>query len=171
MRSTSSPRGFTLIEILVTLSLSALLLAVAVPSFVPMINRQRLIMATNDLNLAFTLARSEAIRRGVRVAVAPTVAKQWTEGWRVFVDSNNNGVFDEGEQLIQEFAAPDAGISIRPKGSHLDEVVSYNDIGFPRQPGNDGLALGHFIVRYGNTDAQTICFSTARTRVVRAVGC
>lgn len=170
MRSSSS-RGFTLTEILVTLTLVAVLTAAAIPSFTPMLNRQRLIMATNDLNLAFTLARSEAIRRGVRVAVAPMVAQQWAEGWQVFVDTNNNGTFDEGEQLIQQFGPPHAGVTIAPKGSHLDEVVSYTDMGFARQPGGDGLALGHFIVKYNDAEPHTICFSTGRTRVVRTTGC
>lgn len=166
-----SSRGFTLTEILVTLTLVAVLTAAAIPSFTPMLNRQRLIMATNDLNLAFTLARSEAIRRNVRVAVAPVVAHKWTTGWQVFVDANNNGIFDEGEQLIQQFGPPHQGVTIAPKGSHLDEAVSYTDMGFARQPGGDGLALGHFTVNYSGADPHTICFSTGRTRVVRAASC
>ncbi len=167
----AASRGFTLLEMLVTLSIVGMLAAVTVPSFGAMINRQRLVMATNDLNLAFTLARSEALKRGDRVAVAPLVPGQWTAGWRVFVDADDDGVFDTDEQVLQVFSATDAGISIDAVGPGLDEVVSYNNVGFSRKPGNDGLVLGRLVVKYDDADPRTICFSSGRTRLVYADTC
>lgn len=170
-------RGFTLIEMLITLSLVGILAAISIPSFAGLINRQRLASTTEDLHLAFSLARSEAIRRGGRVAVVPVSAKKWASGWLVFVDDNDDGKRATGgtgepsEEVLMTFPAPDQAISIEADGSKLDEAVSFNDVGFARQPGSDGLALGRFVVRHTDGAVRTLCFSTARIRVVHADRC
>lgn len=166
-------RGFTLVEALITIAISAILLAAAVPMYTDLVVRQRVDAAVNDLSFAVSLTRSEAIKRSSRVAIAPIDAVNWTSGWRVFVDSNDNGLFDPDEQLLREFAAPAEKISIDAKGSGLDKVISYNELGFARQPGGDGLALGHFVVTYDTDKAhpRTLCFSTARVRLVHADKC
>lgn len=93
--------GFTLIELLVTLSVLVILLAVAAPGLQPLARNNRITALTNDLVSTLNLARSEAIKRGVRVTVcksanpdasAPvcSAGANWRDGWLVFVD--NSGV-------------------------------------------------------------------------------
>jgi type IV fimbrial biogenesis protein FimT len=60
-------RGFTLIELMITIFIGALLLAIAVPSFQSTIASNRLATQTNDLVGALNYARSEAITRNTRV--------------------------------------------------------------------------------------------------------
>jgi len=77
--------GFTLIELMVTIAIAAILLSMAIPSFTNAIAGNRLTTAANELVTALNLARSEAVKRGHPVVVRKTGA-QWENGWRVFVD-------------------------------------------------------------------------------------
>ena len=61
--------GLTLIELLVTIAILAILLAIAVPNFIKFLQNSRLVGQTKDLVTALNYARSEAIKRGVRVSV------------------------------------------------------------------------------------------------------
>lgn len=80
--------GFTLIELMVTISVLAVLLGVGVPSFQATIQGNRITTTANDLVAALQLARSEAVRRGVNVTVCSsnnqsTCSGAWTNGWVV----------------------------------------------------------------------------------------
>jgi len=81
--------GFSLIELMVVVSIVAILAALATPSFVDLLRRNRLSAAVSALQVSLSLARSEAVKRGAdaRVTVAAnTAAGVWTNGWTVFVD-------------------------------------------------------------------------------------
>jgi len=74
--------GFTLVELLIVMSVLAVLLAAGVPQFGEFMRNQRLKSASFDLFSSLVLARSEAITRNTRVTVAPT-GGAWTNGWTV----------------------------------------------------------------------------------------
>src|SRR4030067_1077024 len=101
--------GFTLIELMVTLAVGAILLSVAVPSFSTMIMNNRLITQTNDFVTALNIARSEAIKRSGRVTMCKSndntacdiSATGWVQGWIIFVDSDNDAQADAGEELVR----------------------------------------------------------------------
>lgn len=87
--------GFTLLELMVTLTVMAIMLGIGVPSFQDMMRRNRLATQTNALISALALARSEAVKRGVRVTVCPANVNQdacsdsgdWAEnGMIIFTD-------------------------------------------------------------------------------------
>lgn len=78
--------GYTLLEILVTIAVVAIVASLAVPSFQNMIATQRVRSAANDLVAALNFARSEAVKRNRVVTVTPGAA--WTAGWTItYVDS------------------------------------------------------------------------------------
>lgn len=77
--------GFTLVEMLITISISAILLAVALPSFKNTINSSNMVSNTNGMIGAFNYARIEAIKRGESVNVAQFVDGDWTKGIEVKV--------------------------------------------------------------------------------------
>jgi len=93
------PAGFTLLELLISISLLAILLVTAVPSFRSAIQNNRLTTQTNDLVTALQLARTEALKRATAVSVCasdtttatPTCGSDWTDGWMVVVDANAPG--------------------------------------------------------------------------------
>jgi len=79
--------GFTLVEMLITLSVIGVLLAIAVPSFRQMMLSHGIRTASFDLFSSLEYARSEAIKRNALVSVKPD--STWSTGWKV-VDSSNN---------------------------------------------------------------------------------
>ena len=92
MRHLSS--GFTAIEMMVTVGIMAILLAIAAPSYNTTISSTRMSGEINSLQGALNLARSEAVKRGLRVDVCPqngaicgTGVTDWSSGWYVVVDN------------------------------------------------------------------------------------
>lgn len=104
--------GFTLVELMITLAIAAILLTQAVPSFNSMVRSNRAATQANMLSGALNLARSESVKRGVRMTVCSRTnpatspetcagATNWAGGWLVFVDTAGvAGNFDGADQLI-----------------------------------------------------------------------
>ena len=83
--ATNTPRftrGFTLIELVITILIVAVLMTIAIPSFNNTIRQNRFTTQINELVTALNFARSEAIKRGKSVTVTPN-AGGWTSGWVV----------------------------------------------------------------------------------------
>jgi type IV fimbrial biogenesis protein FimT len=80
--SRSAVRGFTLVELLVTISIAAIMLTLAVPSFSTLILNQQVRVSAGDLQTSLFFARSEAIKRAADVAVVPA-GGDWKNGWSV----------------------------------------------------------------------------------------
>lgn len=127
-------RGFTLIELMVTLSVAAILLTVGVPGMRDLIANNRLTATTNLFVSSLNIARSEAIKQGRNATVCVSdLATQnacngtnWQKGWIVWVDSNQNGNFDYPDELIRtvqplsdsvQIAATENSFSIDSQGN------------------------------------------------------
>jgi type IV fimbrial biogenesis protein FimT len=96
-------RGFTLIELMVVVSIAAIALAVALPSFNEAITRNRLAGQTNELIAAISLARTVSIQlnTGGGFCAANTTVDDcggsWDNGWISWSDVNRNGTLNDGE--------------------------------------------------------------------------
>jgi type IV fimbrial biogenesis protein FimT len=98
-------KGYTLLELMVTVTIVGILMGVAVPSFTSVIDSNRLTTYANDLVTALNFARSEAIKRGQQVTVRRkgVTSAQWELGWDVFVDRDKSNAFnDDGDAALCE---------------------------------------------------------------------
>ncbi len=85
----SNYKGFTLVELIVTLAIAAILMAVAAPNFSNMLQDNRITAHANQFIAALTYARSEAVKRSAAIDVVATNATgsdEWGGGWRVTVN-------------------------------------------------------------------------------------
>jgi type IV fimbrial biogenesis protein FimT len=110
--------GFTLIELIVTLAVAAVILTIAVPSFSAVLQGNRVTTSTNDLVGALNLARSEAVMRASRVSICPSsngtscTQTNWRQGWIVFIDGGTPGVVDGSDTVLQVSRGLDSGVTL-----------------------------------------------------------
>ena len=94
--------GFTLIELMVTIALAAIILTQAVPSFNSLVQNNRLISQKNEFISTLNLARNEALKRATRVTVCASTDQatcdttDWEQGWIVFSDRDGDSELDAG---------------------------------------------------------------------------
>ena len=75
--------GFTLSELMVTITVLIILAFIAVPNYNSFVANQRIKTASFDVMSAMVLARSEALKRNTNVTVTPTTGSDWASGWSV----------------------------------------------------------------------------------------
>jgi type IV fimbrial biogenesis protein FimT len=156
--------GFTAVELLVVISIVAILATLAAPSFDATIKRWRVRDAREAMTAALYLARSEAIKRGGNVILVqtpadanctPTPSSSWGCGWSVYFDANDNGSMDAGEQ-IQSYPAP-KGLTVETGGAaqRLFDRWGIAD-------GGGSLAAAIYPVNEGSSPAaSTLCMSSS----------
>lgn len=164
--------GATLLETMLATSIAGILTTAAAPALTDTMTQHRLRAGSSELFATFNLARSEAIRRGRSVAVLPADALDWSVGWKVFEDANDNGRLDPNEQIIVERSPTAAGISIRPYfgATYSGRVLSYTGEGRLHRPGGEGLIIGRLVLSQ-NGAARSLCFASLGVRTVPAATC
>jgi type IV fimbrial biogenesis protein FimT len=107
--------GFTLIELMFTVLVLAVLLAVGIPNFRDFLRNSRMAAQANDLLSALNLTRSEAVKRRapVTLCVGTTncAAGDFEDGWLVFVDTDQDGAVDVGEDVLRRHDPMPEGIA------------------------------------------------------------
>lgn len=96
LESGSAKDGFTLVELMVTIAVAGVLLALAVPGFQRYVLDAKRSEVVNELVNSFQLARSEAIRRGQEVGICASSngtacssnSTDWSQGWMVFLNAD-----------------------------------------------------------------------------------
>jgi len=113
-RAQRSARGFTMTELVVTVSLAAILATVAVPSFTGMIASQRARAFAADMYATLAKTRSEAITLNQNVTLQAN-AGGWANGWQI-LDVNNNVLDNHAAATGVTVATPTVAVTYRASG-------------------------------------------------------
>ena len=148
--------GFTLLELMVTLTIAGILTTMAVPNFRDFSMNNRLTTTTNDFVTTLALARSEAIKRGEGITIcssddmATCTATDWNLGWIVLVTSTN--------ELLRAHEPIQPAISITNADSN--DSIEYRPTGFLN--GGTANTFDFCDDRIGETGRQIVISGTGR---------
>jgi type IV fimbrial biogenesis protein FimT len=173
----SNAQGFTLLELLVTIAIAAILIGIAIPNFMDVIRSNRLTTYTNEFVTAMNLARSEAVKQGQIVVVRKT-STNWEGGWQVFVDvdrtTGNENTMQEGANttlceagedcLLRTFPALPSSYTLRNSSS----TIFVNFISF--MPAGDVNQTGSFTLCDSSDGNTTPEANTSRLILVNPTG-
>lgn len=175
-------RGVSLIEVVTVLAIVSVLLTLGLPAMWQTHAETRVATRAGDLVAALAMARSEAIRRGVRVSLCKTLDvagdppacsddASWEQDWLLFVDNthlpgNTLGVLDAEDRLLRVFPAYTGGSMTG--GANFAAGVSYRPNGVSQgiKPGGvAGLANGTFTLCDRGLGGAVLVNVTGRVRV------
>lgn len=141
-------QGFTLIELMITLAIVAIVVTFGIPSFRSTVANNRLVSTVNQFVADSQLARSEAVKRSATVTVcrkssgttcatnpgSTSSDRNYGNGWLVFVNKagvgNSNYSEADGDILLKVSDTPPATLSIY--GSADDDAwIYFNSVGMP----------------------------------------
>jgi len=152
-------KGFTLIELMVTMALVAILMAVAVPSMRDFQRNSQLTAFANTMLATINAAKSEAMKRGRSVVIVPLSGSDWKTGMIVFVDMDNNRTYDSAtDVLIQNnpMTAPDY-LTVTPANgppSASPPYMRFDAQGYAKPAGSDTKNFTLSIVRNDVTGSE-----------------
>ncbi|RMX15894.1 prepilin-type N-terminal cleavage/methylation domain-containing protein [Vandammella animalimorsus] len=172
--------GFTMVELMVVMLLLAILAALAVPSFKPLIESWRVRQVADSLLSTIYLARSEAYKHGGRIVVQKLPNRagcnlasgnaQWGCGWQVFIDDNDNRVRDSGERILRTVTTPGA-TQVLVSGS-VNGALSFDRWGQVGGLGVLGISVFPGSATANSAATRRICVSAGgRIRVVQGNTC
>lgn len=163
--------GFTFIELLIALTVAAIMLSIAIPNYNTLMMNKRITTQANSFLSSVALARSEALKRVDRVTVCKssdgqicTTTGGWEQGWIVFVDSNSSGTVNTGEDVLRVVSQLAGGNTLRGSDD-VDDFITYVQTGHTQsfQAGTFALCDSRGA---GNHARELSLSATGRLRVV-----
>jgi len=146
MPNRMSKRGFTIVELMVTLAVAAILMGIAIPAFNDFIAQRTMASRVNDFVIAVSYARSEAARRGGIVSIvaedASAGGNEWGPGYCVVPGAPAN--CDDDDEVLRRFEGmDDATLNAQGAGFDGEDTLSFNARGMltPQPPGPGTIEL------------------------------
>ena len=119
--------GFTIIELMTAVALLAVMVVIGVPAFTSTINSNQSVAKSNQFLSSLKLARAEATKRRQNIIVCASAnqtdcaSNNWSDGWIMFEDADNDATFDAGETIIDTFDLP-TGFTITRAATGPDQI-------------------------------------------------
>jgi type IV fimbrial biogenesis protein FimT len=159
-------RGFTLLEVLTTVSIMGILLGTAVPAMHVFVQKNRMTSHINTFVSHLHYGRSEAVKRASNIVICRSADRQncsgtsgWQTGWIIFADGNHNRERDDDEVILAEEQGWKDGITVT---SGRRRRVVFQPSGF--SPGTNGTYV-FCDPAYPDTARAVILSNTGRPRL------
>lgn len=135
MHSLSKKSGFTLVELMVTVAVFAIIATFAVPAFRTIIVSNSVAFDRDEFFNLLQLARGEAIKNGTATTICKSSdgascnnALGWNGGWLLFKDEDRDGTLDApGDTVIKAVAPLDGQVTVNQ--SNGDNVITFESRG------------------------------------------
>jgi type IV fimbrial biogenesis protein FimT len=168
LNSIAFSRGLTLIELLASIAIVAILVAVGVPSYSQFQASQRITSQINILSAGLALTRSAAIKRNQHVVLCKSpdgdhcqrTGATWQEGWLVFVDTDHDRKRGQNEHILYVNGPFAQGLVLKYAAFGSKHYVTYRPSGFTRTNGTFTLCDP----RYPDSAKALILMKTGRVR-------
>lgn len=169
-------RGFTLVELMVTLLVASILLGIGVPAFSNLAEQTRLTTTTNQFLANLHMTRSEAIRRGALVTLctstdgATCTDTNWDAGWILFANPGRSNQPTDPDSILRVGNAwTDPSIAVtgnQPVSQH----ISYNPLGQSERL-SGALLMGTVTICATGAEGRAIVISSAGRPRVATTDC
>lgn len=123
--------GFTLIELMVAVTVLVLAVTVAIPNFQSLVESNRVTTKTNTLLSSFKVARGEAVKLGQPVTLT-AVDGDFTKGWCIY-EGASGSTCDNAADVVRRFEGSSTGIAIAPDATSIE----FDEQGRLTQPGSN----------------------------------
>jgi len=170
LRRADRARGFTLVEVLITLAIGAIILLLAVPNFGTLLERNRIGSAADHLYASLAEARGEAVKRRTTVRVCPSADNAscrddgvWSDGWIVFIDNDSDGVVDVGDDIVKAVPSTSlaAGVDIECD-AEVEDGVEFQATGSTGATAGSATS-GAFWICHSDSDVPSKEISASRS--------
>ena len=165
--------GFTLVELLITILVAALLMALAIPAFHSFVENNRIISSTNELVSSLAVARSEAVHRRDTVTLCSSAdlatcagSASWETGWIAFTDRNANAAIDGTDVLLRVWEAIPVGHTITATGGMTQ--VRFDRLGIANAGDTFRLANPDCVTGQANRERIITLLTSGSVTVARA---
>lgn len=167
---TNLSNGVTLIELMVTIAIAAILLAVVAPNMQPFLINSKLSSISTEFISTINLARSEAARLGVNVTICRRDGTScttsgdgnWNNGWIVWADKDADGSMDSDEKLRIAETLPD-GYSLYGADPASSATLRHN-IAYGRSGTATEAAIFAICHESDETQAKAVSITLTRPR-------
>lgn len=172
LHTPARPLGFTLVELMVTVAVVAILMAVAAPQLKTFVQKQQVSADINTFMTSLQLAHSEALKRNGVVSMCALSSKtfvnsqdaacagnavtDWSQGWMVYIDNSNGNGYAKATDTVLMVERTIRSKSITTNGN-TPGIVSFL---------SNGLAVsatGSFVVTPSDS-TDTLCKRLAISR-------
>ena len=160
-------QGLSLVEALVTLSILAILTALATPSLREIQHKWQVQKATQAMESSLLLARSEAIKHGGNIVLNKlsnrsdcqnaTTKEEWGCGWFLFRDLNGSGTWTSTEPKLEEHSLTgDVNVMHTSGGSS----IKFNRYGMASGINAKGITFSPASTGVSSPATKTLCMAT-----------